>query len=115
MMSNKYPPFEVVEMKLIDLYGPAMEIDNTEDAAMYFERLVEWAMQISDQTREEAERIQHANLGYYAGYYDHETRIRVENLFQCAHPIFGKAIAHTPTADEALEIGLKLGHEARDS
>jgi hypothetical protein len=56
--------------------------------------------------RAEAERIERANLGYYAGYYSTATRERVERLFSCAHPIFGAiASAGAPTPAEALLSG----------
>jgi len=51
------------------------------------------------------------DTGYYAGYYDHETRERVERLFNCTHPIFGDAATHQPTAEESLNAGLAMGRE----
>lgn len=89
-----------------DKYGPAMEIQDQAEASAYFERCVEHTMSFGT-AREEAERIERANLGYYAGYYNNETRQRVELLFGCAHPIFG-AIAKVgaPTPEEAFQAGL---------
>lgn len=85
-------------------YSPAMEITDPEEARACFERLVEHNMQFGT-SREEAERIERCNLGYYAGYYDHETRCRVERLYDAEHPIFG----HTaPTPEQALEAGRQL-------
>lgn len=71
-------------------YSPAMEIKTQEEADAYFEKCVQQQMSYGG-TREEAEKTEKANLGYYAGYYDTKTRLRVEKLFNCAHPIFGKA------------------------
>lgn len=70
-------------------YGPAMVITDPEEAATYFERCVEHMMRAGGYTRAQAEEIERANLGYYAGYYDDNVRRRVETLFNCAHPIFG--------------------------
>lgn len=88
-----------------DKYRPAMAVKTQDDADACFEALVEHTMGWG-KSRAEAETIERANLGYYAGYYDSETRERVERLFKCAHPIFG-AIAEKgpPTAAEALEKG----------
>ena len=55
----------------------------------------------------EAEQICKSNLGYFAGYYDHETRMRVERLFKCSHPVFGVAKEKEITAEEAFELGKK--------
>jgi hypothetical protein len=89
-------------------YSPAMEMQDEAEAAEYFERLVQHMMAFGH-PREEAERIERDNLGYFAGYYGHETRARVERLFQCEHPIFGKISEHVPTPDECLVAGLKMG------
>jgi hypothetical protein len=95
-------------------YGPAMDITDQAEASAYLEKCVEHSMRHGS-SREEALRIERAYLGYHAGYYNHETRARVEKLFQCAHPVFG-AISErgAPTADEALRLGLKAGNFEQD-
>lgn len=92
-------------------YDPAMKIVTQEEANAYFEELVQHNMRNSEHDRAEAEAIERSNLGYYAGYYDHETRIRVEKLFSCHHPIFGSAEAGEPTPEEAFEMGQKMAKE----
>jgi len=89
-------------------YEPAMEITDPQEASEYFEACVVHTMGF-DKTREEAEKIERINLGYFAGYYDHETRLRVERLFNCEHPVFGKAKDGVPTPEEAFEMGKRLG------
>jgi hypothetical protein len=94
-------------------YGPAMEITEQAEADAYFEQCVEHTMTFG-RTRHEAETIERANLGYYAGYYDAATRERVERLFACAHPVFGKIDRFgAPTADEAFAAGLRHATEPR--
>jgi hypothetical protein len=100
------------DIRIGEKYGPAMEIKTQAEADAYFEVCVEHTMSWG-RSREEAERIEHANLGYYAGYYDHDTRERVEELFQCAHPIFGKAKDGVPTAEEAYRKGFELGEKLK--
>lgn len=85
-------------------YRPAMEIKDQTEADRYFETCVLHNMKFGT-TRAEAERVERINLGYFAGYYDHETRLRVERLYRCAHTIFGKAIYGIPPAQEALNAG----------
>ena len=94
-------------------YGPAMEIQTQEEADAYFEECVQQMIRRSGKTRAEAETTERANLGYYAGYYDNETRERVERLYHCSHPVFG-AIAKNgpPTAQEALSVGRKLARQS---
>lgn len=90
-----------------DKYRPAMEIEDQAEADAYFELCVEHQMRIVHCPRKEAEHIEKSNLGYFAGYYDNETRARVEHLYRCAHPVFG-AIAKvgSPTPEEAFQAGL---------
>jgi len=89
-------------------YQPAMKITEQAEADEYFEALVQHCMSFG-KNREEAESIERQSLGYFAGYYDSETRERVERLFSCAHPIFGSIAENgQPTAEEALEMGRQL-------
>lgn len=90
-------------------YSEAMEVKDKSEAAAYFERLVASCMS-SGQPRHICEEIQRKNLGYFAGYYDDETRRRVERLYNCAHPFFGAIAENGPaTPEEALAIGKALG------
>lgn len=94
-----------------DKYQPAMDIRDQDKADAYFEKLVMHSMSFG-KTREEAEEIERSNLGYFAGYYDDETRRRVEKLFRCEHPIFGAIVKNgRPTPKEAFEAGLKWARE----
>ena len=86
-----------------------MEITSQAEADKYFEKLVNHQMMfgVLRHERAEAEQIERSNLGYYAGYYDSETRERVERLFKCAHPVFGAIAANgIPTVKEALAAGV---------
>jgi hypothetical protein len=106
---NKFPD----EVSIGDKYGPAMELTEQPDADAYFEKCIEHTMRFDKNTRERAESIERANLGYYAGYYSNETRARVERLFHCAHPIFGEiAVKGPPTPEEALAKGIEMGRAA---
>jgi hypothetical protein len=96
-----------------DKYDLAMKITDPIEAQEYFEACVQHTMSFYGKNREDAVSIERHNLGYYAGYYNHETRLRVERLFNCSHPIFREACKHTPTAEEAFKIGLKMGKATR--
>ena len=107
------------ESKEVLTYGecldPAMKITEEEDAKQYFDEYVKFIQKHLDKEPNEngltAEQIAKQNLGYYAGYYDTETRIRVEKLFTCSHPIFGNAANGTPTPEEAFEKGKELAQK----
>lgn len=69
-------------------YGKAMKITDRDEASAYFEECVQHTMSFG-KNREDAEKIEHENIGYYAGYYDQETAKRVNSLYGAVHPIFG--------------------------
>lgn len=46
--------------------------------------------------------IVRSNIGYLSGYYDTETMAKIQGVFACDHPIFGRA---QPTPDEAVAAG----------
>jgi hypothetical protein len=94
-------------------YGPAMRLTDQAEADAYFERCVEHTMRFVE-TREEAEKVERINLGYFAGYYSAEIRERVERLFRCRHPLLGSIAKHgQPTNEEAVELGETLGKMVR--
>lgn len=86
-----------------------MEITDQAEADNYFEKCVRHTMKVRPCSRGWAESIEKQNLGYWAGYHDHETRLRVEKLFRCSHPVLGVATQGPPTSEEAFEKGRLLG------
>lgn len=101
-------------MTLGEKYGPAMEITEQAEADAYFDECVMHSMDNFGKTRAEAEELERGNLGYYAGYYSSETRERVERLYACSHPVFGKVAERgEPTLEEALEAGRRMAREHR--
>lgn len=104
-------------MTIGELYGPAMLITEQAEANEYFKYIVEHIMLNSCEGKtydlKTAQDIARKNLGYYAGYYDHETRLRVEKLFSCSHPVFGSAAGGTPSLEEAFVSGVVIGISTR--
>jgi hypothetical protein len=100
------------EKMYVDL---AMKAQTQSEANYYFGELVKTVRGIKPQLDlNEAEDIVKQNLGYYAGYFDDETRERVERLYNCAHPVFGKIAETGPISpEEALRKGMELGAQAR--
>lgn len=101
-------------MSRTDTWDFAIKVTEQTIADATFRLLVDDAMAAEDNPgRPEAEQIVRDNLGYFAGYYDAETRERVERLYNCQHPIFGKISEHgIPTPEEAFELGREMGSGA---
>lgn len=94
-----------------DVLDRAMRVETQAEADACFEELiVEKLKEIPD--REKAEEAVRFGLGYFAGYFSRETRLRVERLFRCEHPVLGRAADGVPDPDEIFRIGMRLA-EAR--
>lgn len=88
-----------------------MQVQSQEDADACFAQLVEHCMRMRKCPREEAERMERQNLGYYAGYHGPVIRARVERLFDCEHPFAGKLERDGPAPPEALlKAGMAIAH-----
>ena len=96
---TKFNPENKKTLTYGDCLKPAMEITDEADAQQY---LAAYTAYLETSPRKDGmtgEQIALNNLGYFAGYYDNETRERVERLFKCSHPIFGSiAKKGAPTA-----------------
>ena len=103
--------FKKDELTIGEKYKPAMEITDPVAAAQYFEACVQHTMRVTDLSREEAEKMERSNFGYMAGYYDQETRERVEELFSASHPIFGSVKDGTWTTDDIFRLAQRLGRD----
>ena len=88
---------------------PAMEITEQDDADQYLEAYILFIQEHEGKDRTQAKYLAKTNLGYFAGYGNNEDRKRIERLFKCAHPIFGKAEEHVPTPEEAFNAGVRMG------
>lgn len=94
-----------------ELLSPAMEITDQAEADQY---LADYTVYIEERLTPDrmlpAGEIARRNLGYFAGYFDNNTRARVEKLFGCVHPIFGSIEKNgPPTVTKAFASGVAMG------
>lgn len=107
---TKFNPAGKEELTYGDILDPAMMITEKDDAIQYKKEYIKFIdKQLVNGKNENgltAEDIVNINLGYYAGYYSDDVRERVEDLFECSHPIFGKIKDNgAPTPKEAFDFG----------
>lgn len=90
---TKFNPENKETLSYGESLGPAMKITNKADAFQYKQDYIAFIQKNLDADSSDenmtAEEIANHNLAYYAGYYDSETRRRIESLFDCKHPVFG--------------------------
>lgn len=110
------------ENKDVLTYGecldPAMEIEDPEEAEQYLKDYATYIQKCIDKEPRgddmDGFAVAKINLGYWAGYYDDNTRKRVEKLFKCSHPFFGSIEDNgPPTAEEAFKMGVKAGKKSK--
>ena len=102
---TKFNPENKETLTYGECLEPAMKITDPEDARQYMAEYVKFIAK-HDCGKNTPEEVAKQNLGYYAGYYDNETRMRVEMLFTCAHPVLGSIKQNgIPTSLEAFECG----------
>jgi len=88
-----------------ELFNVANGVKSQAEADEFFEAYVLYCMEAGD-SREVAENKVRQNLGYVAGYYDDETRARIEKLYKCEHPIFGPIADGKPTPEKTFQMGV---------
>ena len=93
-MKTKFNPENKSKLSYGECLKPAMEITDEADAQQYLADYVAFIQKSLDREPNPqgltAAQIAGSNLGYFAGYYDNETRERVERLFRCSHPGVGQ-------------------------
>jgi hypothetical protein len=87
--------------------GPALLAKTREEALPYWRALVRYMERVGDVDEAEAIRIQSSNLGYWTGYLDAESRVRIQTLFDVSHPMFGRSAEMSPA--DALAAGMRAG------
>ena len=95
-------------------YDPAMSILDKDAADIYFQACVQHNMRTSTNNLGVAQAMERSNLGYWGGYYSKEVRVRIEELFNCEHPILGKASERDWTPDEILAEGKRIAQLWRE-
>ncbi len=95
-----------------EVFDSANACTTKEEAQAWLKKEIERHSVEYKYTPEESEKIIKANLGYFAGYYDEATRVKIETLFGAQHPIFG-SVSRKWTPDEIFKKGVELGQKAR--
>lgn len=112
---TKFNPEGKETLTVKESLDPAMKITDKKDAEQYFRDLIVYYQ--NKNPKADITRVIEATkaaLGYYAGYFDHETRERVEDLFECAHPFFGSIKENgPPTPEQVFKMGLELGKKSK--
>lgn len=83
---TKFNPENKKSLTYGECLHPAMEITDESDAQQYLADYIAYIKTSPCKDGMAGEQIASANLGYFAGYFDNETRERVERLFKCSHP-----------------------------
>lgn len=108
---TKFNPENKDVLTYRECLAPAMAITDQADADQYLADYIAFQTAHMDEAsgKYTPEQICKINLGYYAGYYNEETRERVERLFRCSHPIFGSIAQNgSPSPETAFRKGFEI-------
>lgn len=108
----KFNPEGKDELSFHEIFEEALKIGTKEEAAFYLEEYSKWIrIKSSDKLKvNEPLDIAKENFGYWAGYYSHDVRKKVEHLFECEHPVFGSIEKNgPPTPEQAFALGVEMG------
>lgn len=96
----------------------AVHITDPKEAKKYLKDYIKWIQGEIDKDPkrkgDNAEQIAKSNIGYFAGYYSNKTRERVEELYDCAHPVFGPIKENgAPGPMEAFKMGVEMAQKSK--
>jgi len=98
----------------VQQFKSALRCTTPQGAEWWMENEVAHFVKHHNKTPEEAIAHIKSNLGYMAGYHNHETAQKIHRLFGAVHPVFGTSTYHQDGSPErALEIGKKAGQEGK--
>lgn len=93
-------------------FRSAMQCETQEDAEVWMKREIKKYMDEFGYDEEKTRKIILTNLGYIAGYYDHDTAQKIDRLFGAEHPIFGSSTYHQDMSpEEAFDLGQKTAKD----
>jgi hypothetical protein len=84
-----------------EIFNQARKAQTKEEAKQYLNDYALYITEISHSNFESALEIAKENIGYFAGYYEKETYLRILELFETKHPVFG---TEYPEASDAWDI-----------
>lgn len=100
----------------VDILNRVKFVSTKGDAAALLQQLADLYEKELDLTPQRAMHEAKVDVGYFAGYFDHSERDRIERLFGTEHPVFGSIENNgEPSPTEALRIGIEFGERARRS
>lgn len=113
-----FNPENKKDLNVGECLDPIFKITDRKDAKQYKASYVAYIQEHLDKEPgnmdKSAMNIANSNIGYYAGYGSNEDRKRIEELFDCAHPIFGSIKEKgAPTSAEAFEMGKELSKKKK--
>lgn len=99
-------------MTYAEMFEAAMKVETREAAEELLAAMVAIAQEVRGSDPEVTRKSVLRDLAYYAGYHSHETRLRVEDLFNCVHPYLGPAKDGPLTAEQIFRMGMAIGRQA---
>jgi len=116
---TKFNPENKEVLTYGEILDSAMNITDKKDAMQYKAAYIDYIQKALDKENKDghtALEIANANFGYWAGYGSDKTRARIEELFECSHPVFGSIkLNGSPSNEKALSMGMQAGAKSKNN
>ncbi len=80
------------EAEIIVMYDGACRAKTPDEARESLKEVwTDWCYEHPELEATECQTMARKAICYWAGYFSHDVRLRVEKLYECEHPVFGPA------------------------
>jgi len=95
------------EAEIVEMYDGACRAKTPEEARFWHKEVwMDWCYEHPDLEANVCQDMARKAICYWAGYFNHEVRLRVEKLYAEQHPVFGPATRGPIDPTQALLMGL---------
>ncbi len=95
--------------EIIALFDKACRATNTQEATEALREIALLRRKHEDEDLSQSLRWARDAICYWAGYFSHDVRLRVEKLYLSEHPIFGPATNGPMSQQDIFKLGVRIG------
>lgn len=95
--------------EVIEMFDGACRARDAALRTAFLDRIQKWHQESHpDENQESARDWARKAVAYWAGYFSHEVRLRVEKLYEAVHPCFGPATKGPVDPTQAFLLGMSM-------
>jgi hypothetical protein len=103
-----------VTPEIVAVFDKACRAMTTNEATEALREITLLRRKSEDEDLSQSLRWAREAVCYWAGYFSHDVRLRVERLYMSEHPIFGSAMNGPANPKQALMTGIRIGESGAE-